>query len=154
MIGSLIELLNILFVFSLAMVTLWLFFQSLPLDKVRRSSPKQRAELLLEICRDGVPYLKVPLKRSHYLIGRGPECDIPLRGTGIPLKIGEISEQGGDYIFRNLHDHSVIVNGRPLRREIKSVLLGDEISAYHYSIHIKERVPVTFPLSQRGRGRG
>ncbi len=145
MIGSLIELLNIVFVFSLAMVTLWLFFQSLPFDMVRRSSPKQRAELLLEICRDGVPYLKVPLKRSHYLIGRGPECDIPLRGMGIPLKIGEISEQGGNYIFKNLHDHSVVVNGRPLGKETKSVLLGDEIHAYHYSIHIKERSRSRFP---------
>ena len=128
-----------LFVFSLGMVTLWLFFQSLTFDKVRRSSPKQRAELLLEVCRDGAPYLRIPLNKSHYLIGRGPECDIPLRGMGIPLKIGEMYAQEGGYIFKNLHKNSIMINGRPLGKEIKSVFPGDEISAFNYSIAIKHK---------------
>jgi hypothetical protein len=144
-----IEFLNFSFVFSLGMVTLWLFFQSLTFDRVRRSSPKQRAELLLEVYRDGAPYLKIPFNKGHYLIGRGPECDIPLRGMGIPLKIGEMYEQEGNYVFKNLHNNSVMINGRPLGKEIKSVSPGDEINAYNYSIQIKEKVPLTPTLSPR-----
>ena len=145
-----IEFLNFVFVFSLGMVTLWLFFQSLTFDKVRRSSPKQRTELLLEVYRDGAPFLKIPLNKGHYLIGRGPECDIPLRGMGIPLKIGEMYEQKGGYIFKNLHKNSIMINGRPLEKGIKSVSQGDEISAYNYSIQIKERVPSPPPSPARG----
>jgi hypothetical protein len=135
----LLEFLNFFFVFSLGMVTLWLFFKSLTFDKVRRSSPKQRAELLLEVYRNGAPYLKIPLNKSHYLIGRGPECDIPLRGMGIPLKIGEMYEQEGGYIFKNLHNNSIRINGMSLGKEIQFVSPGDEINAYNYSIAIKPK---------------
>ena len=70
-----IKLLNAVFVFSLGTVTLWLLCGSLISDRVRRSSPLKRAELFLSVNRDNTPFLNIPLKKSHYLIGRGPECD-------------------------------------------------------------------------------
>ncbi|MBM4305236.1 MAG: hypothetical protein FJ123_00725 [Deltaproteobacteria bacterium] len=94
---------------------------------------------MLEVCRDGAPYLKIPLNKSHYLIGRGPECDIPLRGMGIPLMIGEMYKQEGGYFFKNFHNNSIMINGRPPGKEVKSVSTGDEIDAYSYTIQIKEK---------------
>lgn len=135
-----IEFLNFCFVFSLGMVTLWLFFQSLAFDRVRRSSPKQRAELLVEVYREGVPYLKIPLNKSHYLIGRGPECDIPLRGMGIPLRIGEIYRDNGGHVFRNLRDNSVMINKEPLGKMERELSPGDEIEVYNYSIKVNQKL--------------
>jgi len=135
----LIEFLNFVFVFSLGMITLWLFRQSLASDRVRRSSPKQRAELLVEVYRDGAPFLRMPLVKSHYLIGRGPECDIPLMKMGIPLRIGEICEQERGYIFKNFQNNSVTMNNKPVGKETVVIYPGDEIRTYNYSIKIKDR---------------
>jgi hypothetical protein len=147
-----IEFLNFSFVFSLGMVTLWLFYHSMASGRVRRSSPKPRAELLLEVFRDGSSFLKLPLNKSHYLIGRGPECDIPLRGMGIPLKVGALFQQDGAYLFKNFQSNSVMINNRPIHKEARPVCPGDEIRAYNFSIRIKEKVPLTPTLSRRGRG--
>jgi len=135
-----IKLLNIIFVFSMGMVALWLFHQSLVSDRVRRSSPSKRAELFLRVSRDNAPFLKIPLEKSHYLIGRGPECDILLKGMGIPLKVGELYLQDDHYIFRNFHDYSVTVNNTPIANEEKHILSGNEICLYNYKITISEQV--------------
>jgi hypothetical protein len=134
-----INFLNMFFVFSLGMVTLWLFFQSLTFDRVKRSSPKKRAELLLEVRREGAPFLKMSLDKSHYLIGRGPECDVPLRGMGIPLKIGEIFQENGGYIFKNYNQNSVMINNEHVGKEVREIWPGDEIRFYNYSIWVKQR---------------
>lgn len=134
-----IQFLNILFILSLGMITLWLFCKSLASDRVRRSSPKPRAELLLEVLRDGSSFLKIPLNKSHYLIGRGPECDIPLMKMGIPLRIGEISEQGEGHLFKNFKGDSVTVNNKPIGRERIMIYPGDEIRAYNYCIRIRQK---------------
>lgn len=135
----LIEFLNFVFVFSLGMITLWLFRQSLASDRVKRSSPKQRAELLIEVRRDGAPFLRMPLVKSHYLIGRGPECDIPLRGMGIPFRVGEIYRQDVSYVFKNFQSNFAMINGKFFSNEAKTIFPGDEIRAYKYSIRITEK---------------
>lgn len=132
-----IKLLHVVFVFSLGTVTLWLFFRSLASDRVRRSSPLKRAEFFLTICRNGAPYLRMPLKKSHYLIGRGPECDIPLKGVGIPVIAGEVCVYDGDYIFRNYRNSSVPINGGPISETPRKLLPGDEIMLYNYTIQVK-----------------
>jgi hypothetical protein len=96
-----IKLLHVVFVFSLGAVTLRLFYASLTSDRVRRPSPSKRAELLLRVNRNGSPYLNLPLRKSHYLIGRGPECDILLKGQGIPLNVGEIYLKDGEYFLKD-----------------------------------------------------
>jgi hypothetical protein len=121
-----IKLLNIVFVLSLGIITLRLFYQSLIFDKARRSSPLKRAELFLRVGKNRAPFLKMPLKKSHYLIGRGSECDIPLKGMGIPLRVGEIALINGEYVFKNLGDNS-----------IKKILPGDEIMLYNYTIEME-----------------
>lgn len=134
-----IGFLNILFVFSLGCVTLWLFYRSLTSNRVRMSSPKQRAELLLEVSRKGAPLLKISLNKSHYLIGRGPECDIPLKGLGIPFRTGEIYRDNGFYVFKNFRDNSVVINNEAFGKAERKLSVGDEIRLYDYSIRVKQK---------------
>lgn len=136
-----IKLLNIVFVLSLGIVTLWLFYRSLTSERVRRSSPAKRAELFLRVSRDNTPFLKIPLEKSHYLIGRGPECDILLKGMGIPLRIGEICLWDGEYIFRNFHTNSLMINNEPAESEMRKILPGDTIMLYNYTIMIQKMIP-------------
>ena len=131
-----IKVLNIVFVFSLGIVTLWLFYRSLTSDRVRRSSPSKRAELFLRISRDNAPFLKIPLEKSHYLIGRGPECDILLKGIGIPLIIGEIYLKDGHYFFHSFKHNSAKINNEQMGIESKEILSGDDLIIYNYKITI------------------
>ena len=132
-----IKLLNIIFVFSMGMVTLWLFYRSLASDKVRRSSPSKRAELFLRVSRNNTPFLKIPLEKSHYLIGRGRECEIPLKGMGIPLIACEIFIKGDNYSFKNLQDNSVSINGQSIEKGSREIVLSDTIKLYNYTITIE-----------------
>jgi len=127
-----IKLFHAIFVSSLGAVTLWLLFVSMTSDMVRRSSPKQRAELLLRVWKDGTSYLSLPLGKGHYLIGRGPECDIFLKGPGIPLKVAEIYMKGDDYHLR-----------MPLEDEgegnEKMLLPGEKLMLYNYAMQLDKR---------------
>ena len=134
---GMIKFLNLIFISALGFVTLQLFFQSLILSKVRRSSPKKRAELLLEVRRDGAPFLSSFLTKSHYIIGRGPECDIPLRGMGIPLRVAEICPQEGGYVVKSFQDNSLSINSEPFGSEEKRISPEDEIKFCNYSFKIK-----------------
>jgi len=134
----LIKLSNILFVFLLGIVTLWLSYMSMVSGRVRRSSPSKRAELFLGVKRNGYLYMRLPLRKSHYLIGRGLECEIPLRGMGIPIRVGEIYRQNERYVFRNLQDHPVMINNEPMERGSREILIGDEIMLYNYTITIHD----------------
>ncbi len=100
-----IKLLNIVFSVSLGLVALRLCIGGFASDKVRRSSPSKRAELFLRVSRNGSSYMNLALEKSHYLIGRGPESDIILKGTGIPLNVGEIYLKDGEYIFRDFQEN-------------------------------------------------
>jgi hypothetical protein len=131
-----IKLLNVVFVFSLGTVTLWLLYRSVASDKVRRSSPSKRAELFIRVLRNNTPFLNFPFNKSHYLIGRGAECDILLKGMGIPLTIGELSLRDDDCIFRNLQEHAVRINDEPIEKEVRKIVPGDEIIVYNYAIKI------------------
>ena len=130
------QLLNLIFVFSLGAVTLWLLYRSVISNKVRRSSPSKRAELFIRVLRNNTPFLNVPFNKSHYLIGRGAECDILLKGMGIPLTIGELSLRDDDCIFRNFQDNSVRINDEPIVKEARKIVPGDEIIMYNYAIKI------------------
>jgi hypothetical protein len=134
----LIKFLNIIVVLFLGIVTLWLLYESIITDRVIRSSPSKRAELFLRVSKDSAPFLKIPLEKSHYLIGRGTECDILLKGMGIPLRIGKIYLHDGNYFFRNLHDNSVLVNEEPIGKGAIKLLLGDEIGFHNYMIKVTE----------------
>jgi hypothetical protein len=134
----LVQALNFLFIFSMGMIMLRLFYGSFTSDRVRRSSPKQRAELLIEVYRDGAPFLKMPLNKNHYLIGRGPECDIPLRGVGLPYKAGELYQKDGEYFFRNSNENLTINQEHPGKGSRK-VMPGDEIGIGNYSIRIGQK---------------
>jgi hypothetical protein len=134
----LVQFLNFLFIFSLGMIMLRLFYDSLASGKVRRSSPKPRAELLLEVLRDGAPFLKIPLTRSHYLIGRGPECDIPLRGMGVPYKAGELYQKEGEYFLMN-SSKDLVINREQPGKGSRKVMPGDEIGIRDYSIRINQK---------------
>jgi hypothetical protein len=123
-----IKLLNLVFVSSLGIVALWLFSSSLASGWVRRVSPSKRAELFLRVSRNGSPYMKLPLEKSHYLIGRGPECDILLKGQGIPLGAGEIYLEDGEYVFKNRETGEIAK---------KKILPGDELILYNYVIQIE-----------------
>lgn len=132
---SLIKILHIAFVASLALVTLRLFIRSLTSEKIRRSSPLQRAELFLRVSRDGVPYLRIPLKKNHYLIGRGPECEILLKGEGIPFYAGEISWMKDDYYYtKAVNDHRR--GGLVENSQSQNMTQGAKIAVADYMIEI------------------
>jgi len=79
---------------------------------------------LLEVSRNRAPFLKISLKKGHYLIGRGPECDIPLKGSGIPFRTGEIYRDNGFYVFKNFRDNSIVINNGLLEKQKESFLQG------------------------------
>jgi hypothetical protein len=100
--------------------------------------PSKRAELFLRVFRDGRPYLKIDLKKSHYLIGRGPECDILLKGMGMPVSVGELFQQNGEYFFKGLSE-SAVMNNDPAGTDPRKFLPGDKIMLYNYAIQIEGR---------------
>lgn len=132
-----IKILNTAFVFSFGAVALWLFYKSLASGKTRRSSPHQRAERFLGIMKDGSPFITIPLRESHYLIGRATECDIPLNGHGIPLKVGEICRRDGHYAFRSFIEGVARIDGERVGREPREISPGNEIFLYNYSLKIE-----------------
>ena len=132
-----IRLLDILSVLFLGMLTLWLLCGSLVADMVRRSSTSKRAELFLKLFRNNTPFLKIPLVKSGYLIGRGPECDIQLKGPGIPLMAGELLIKEGTCTFINLHDNYALFNNLPIEKGDREFLSGDTIRLYNYSMTIQ-----------------
>jgi hypothetical protein len=132
----LIRLLEVLSMLFLGMLTLWLLCGSLVADRVRRSSPQERAEIFLRIRRAGTPFFNMKIIKSHYLIGRGPECDISLRGTGIPMRIVELRMEKGGCFFRSLAESGILYNGILPGKEMKKLLPGDEIMVSNYIIMI------------------
>jgi hypothetical protein len=123
-----IKLLHVVFVSSLGVAAFWLFCLSLASDRIRRSSPSKRAELFLRVKRNSLPYMNIPLVKSHYLIGRGPECDIPLKGTGIPIKAYEIYLEDEDYVLRSCE---------PGENAAHNILPGNELVLYNYTITLE-----------------
>ena len=132
-----IKLLNIVAVFFLGGITLWLLYCSIA-DRKRRSSSSKRAELFIRVIRNNTPFLNIPFNKSHYLIGRGAECDILLQGMGIPLTVGELYLRDDNYVFRNFQENSVMINNEPIEKETKRIMPGDEIIIYNYAIKISQ----------------
>jgi hypothetical protein len=97
--------------------------------KIRRSSPLKRAEFFMRVKKDGVPYLNIPLVKSHYLIGRGQECEINLKGTGIPVRVGELSLEDDGYVFKSF---------QPEGMQETKILPDAELVLYNYEIKIEE----------------
>ena len=83
----------------------------------------------MRVKKDGLPYMNIPLVKSHYLIGRGPECDINLKGIGIPIRAGEISLEDDCYFFRSFQ------SGEGAE---KTILPDDELLLYNYAIKLEE----------------
>lgn len=132
-----IKLLNVVFVFSLGIVAFRLFYRSLISDKARRSSPAKRAELFLMVSKDGAPLLKFPLGESHYLIGRAPECDIPLKGSGIPLNVGELIVDEEGCFFKNHKTGSADINEELSPEGPIRILPGSQVRLYNYTLMIQ-----------------
>jgi predicted component of type VI protein secretion system len=120
-------------------MALWLFFRCVTFDRVRRSSPAQRAELFLAIRREGTPFSSLQLKEGHYLIGRGPECNIPLKGAGIPFRAGEIKRMDNGWIFRYSNPGTITINGTNPTDPERELQPGDEIQICNYCINVEER---------------
>lgn len=131
-----IKLANLALVISLGLVTLRLLVGSLLFDRVRRSSPSKRAELFFKVFRKGAPFLKVVLDKSHYRVGRGPECDILIKGEGIPLQVGDLFFKDNQYFFRKSSPNFVTINGQPGPEGLVRITLEDEIRVNDYSMRI------------------
>lgn len=129
-----IKLANMIFAVDLGIILLWLLVSSLTFDKVRRSSTSKRAELFIKVFRDGAPFLKVVPSKSHYLIGRGPECDIRINGEGVPLKVGEFRFKGGGNFFKKFPHNLVYINGCPMDEAEVGISPDDELICYGYTI--------------------
>lgn len=122
-----IKLLNIVFSVSLGLVALRLCIGGFSSGKLKRSLSSKRAELFMRVSRNGSSYMNLALEKSHYLIGRGPECDILLKGAGIPLSVGELYLKDGEYIFRDFQEKE------------ERIFPGAELKLYDYRIKV-ERV--------------
>ncbi len=133
-----IKLANLIFAVDLGIIILWLLISCLTFDKVRKSSTARRAELFIRVFRDGAPFLKVVPSKSHYLIGRGPECDIRINGEGVPLKVGEFRFKGGGNFFNKFPNNSVYINGSPVAEAEVGISPDDEIVCYGYTIMLIE----------------
>lgn len=72
--------------------------------------------------------MNIPLVKSHYLIGRGSECDIPLKGIGIPVNAYEIYLEDEDYVLRTFESGE---------SASKKILLGNELVLYNYTITLE-----------------
>jgi len=120
-----IKLLNVVFSASLGLVALRLCIGGFASDKVRKSSPLKRAEFFLRVSKNGSSYMNLVLEKSHYLIGRGPECDILLKGIGIPLNVGEIYLKDGEYIFRDFEENE------------EKISPGAELKLYDYCVKVE-----------------
>jgi hypothetical protein len=83
------DFLKILFSGSLGGIALLLLWQSIFDEKGRKRPGSRKAGstklLFLAATKDGVPFLRMPLLRNHYLIGRAADCDVRLPGPEIPL---------------------------------------------------------------------
>jgi hypothetical protein len=94
--------------------------------------------LLLNVIKEGVSYLKMPLKKKRYSIGRETDCDIPIKGIGLPLK-AEIRVLDGCCLFDDLIDdhHSTGGVGKIEKRVILKP--GQELALCNYVLRIEER---------------
>jgi predicted component of type VI protein secretion system len=134
-----IKLLHIIFACSLGGMALWLFFRCVVFDRARRSSPFQRAELFLAIRRESTPFSSLKLRKGHYLIGRDHECDILLKGAGIPRRVGEIERANSGWVFRHTNPGTISINGANVTGPETKLQSGDEIQISDYYITIEER---------------
>jgi hypothetical protein len=125
-----IMLLNLIFSSSLGFVALLLFAAAM-----RRSALPGRPRLFLFVRKDGVLFRKVPIRRGHYRIGRGLQCDVLLDGMGIPIVAGEIRSTDG-VIFKNVSESPATRNSVPAGLEFE-VLPGDEIGLFNYSMKLE-----------------
>ncbi len=132
-----IKLLNAVFVASAGVVALLLLFASILNGTARMSSPKQRAERLLTVMRDGAVFLSMPLRKRHYRIGRSPECDIPLKGPGIPPVLCDIFINGGEWNILSHTEDSIAIKGERPGKNKARITIGEKIMLYNYSISIK-----------------
>jgi hypothetical protein len=121
---------HLLFSSCMGFVALWLFFAA-----VKRPSPSKRAELFLCVRKGGVLFRKIPVRKGHYRIGRGMECDITLEGMGIPLLAGELRAATG-FVYRNFASYPVMKNNLKTPPEFE-VQPGDELEVYSYSMKLE-----------------
>lgn len=133
-----IKILNALFVWSLGVTVIWLFSRALVSDWVAKTKPIRGETLLLNLMKEGVSYLKMPLEKKRYSIGRETDCDIPLKGIGLPLR-AEIRILGGCCLFDNVIDdhHSTGGVGKIEKRVILKP--GQELVLCNYVLRIEER---------------
>ncbi len=97
-----IKMLNAVFVISMGMTVLWLFICAFASDQTAEKVTHDIEPFFLDIKRNNAPYLKVPLDKNRYLIGRDAACDIGLKGIGIPAIAAEVCIRDGHYIFCDL----------------------------------------------------
>ncbi len=140
-IESLIRGANLMFVLSSGALMLWLLGRSLISGLAWRSSAEQKSELLLEIFRDRASVLRLLLTKKRYLIGRGPDCDIVLKGVGIPLRLGEISRDHGRYFFYTLKDGSAAESDQRIAKGRLKLIPGGEITIHEFRFEINSAMP-------------
>jgi hypothetical protein len=97
---GMIKVLNLVFVFFLCGISVWMLYRGLVHERVRKPVSQKRRMPVLRIARDGKDFLKLPLTGKHYLIGRDPSCDIILKGSGIALQAGVLRCRDGRYFFK------------------------------------------------------
>jgi hypothetical protein len=133
-----IKILNALFVWSLGATVIWLFSRALVSDWMAKTNSIRGETLLLNVIKEGVSYLKMPLKKKRYSIGRETDCDIPIKGIGLPLK-AEIRVLDGCCLFDDLIDdhHSTGGVGKIEKRVILKP--GQELALCNYVLRIEER---------------
>lgn len=95
-----IRLLNALFTSLLGLLSLRLLSWALQCGRENERPGGPGAEPpVLNILRDRAPFLRVLLEKDRYRVGRDSECDIVLKGPGIPLVAGEISARTSGCFF-------------------------------------------------------
>ena len=96
-----IKILNAIFVWSFGLTALWLLYRSLAAGMPAKKTPGTAPSLLLNIEKEGAPYLRMPLVRKRYILGRDAGCDITLRGAGMPGRAGTIRVEAGGCLFES-----------------------------------------------------
>jgi hypothetical protein len=124
-----IKILNAVFVWSLGVTVIWLLCCSLMVSREAKKASAKSPALLLDILKEGVPYLRMPLKKYRYSLGRDERCDVLLRGSGIPARAGEISILDGGCFFEQSH--------RDRCGERIALIPGQDLALYNFSLRIE-----------------
>ncbi|OQW98156.1 MAG: hypothetical protein BWK74_05300 [Desulfobacteraceae bacterium A6] len=131
-----IKVLNAVFVWSLGATVIWLLCRALITGWTEKKAQGKDTPLLLNIFKDGVPYLKMPFEKKRYTIGRDTGCDIPIRGSGIPAVIGEFCLIDGNCIFCSGVKDQKSTDSR-MRYERSVIKPGYELFLYNYVLRIE-----------------